>query len=149
MCIFGLWSIWYHGCSLGTNRFFRKTEELLLLLVRPTWLPGHSGNFRGIEPFACLSSQRNFILQCASEKFQLFEHEALDTVICLTSYVESHILNMLDVRRGEKDSGWWFKIAALKLLSQKLLSGYEIHSRSEELPQVMRNRICPSCPILS
>jgi len=61
----------YHCCCyMGTNRFFRKTEELFLPLMKPTWLLGHSWNFKGAESFAHLSSQANVILQYDAEKVQ-------------------------------------------------------------------------------
>lgn len=79
--------------------FSGRLRSFSLPLVRCTWLPGHFWNFRGIEPSACLSLQTNFILQHASEKFQIFEHKTLNMV---TSYVESHIPNMLDMCREKR-----------------------------------------------
>lgn len=80
-----------HGCNLETKRIFRSTEELLLPLVKPTWLLGHLGNFRGVKPFAYLSSQRIFLLQHDSDKVQFLNRK--HSLLLGASYVESHIQN--------------------------------------------------------
>lgn len=80
-----------HSYNLGTKRIFRSTEELLLPLVKATWLLGHLGNFRGVKPFAYLSSQTIFLLQHDAEKVQFLNRK--HGLLLGASYVESHIQN--------------------------------------------------------
>lgn len=65
----------YRGFYLGTKRFFWKTEELLLPLVKPTWLLRRLRNFKIVEPSAHLSSQTNFTLQCDAEVVQFLNRK--------------------------------------------------------------------------